>query len=164
MEERAIGTTVRASNEQGFINLIELAVHILETRPRNAATTFAVRCLLREASLKAAKKDGQRARFISRAALYWRRNGQQARTVREHIVPLGEVIRLTATKTPTVKELAAAVEECRYVAIITKNEDRRLVSAGLKDCMPEGWDGVDKHARYLVARIQLQDCPPDIKY
>lgn len=155
--------TLRATNEQGFMNLIELAVHILETRPRNAATTYAVRCIVREASRKAAKKDVRCAHFISRPALYWCRQGQKERTVLEHIVPLAGVIQSTAIRTPTVKELADAVTASRYLAIIMSDEDDRLTEAGLKEQMPDDWDGVDIHARYLVAGIQLFDCPADIK-
>ncbi len=40
-----LAKTQRATNDEGFTNLIELAVHLLSNRPRNAATTFAVRCV-----------------------------------------------------------------------------------------------------------------------
>lgn len=155
--------TIRSTNEQGFLNLIELAVHILKTRPRDAATTFAVRCLVREATLKAAKKDGTRAHYISRAALHYRKIGQSENTIREHIVPVSEALKLTMEGVPSVEALAAAVEGARYVAIITKKEDRRLAEAGLKKTMPEDWDGDDVFARYHHVGITLKPCPPHIK-
>lgn len=159
----ASAKTIRATNEQGFTNLCELALHILATRPRNAATTYAVRQIIREASLKAAKMDGTRAHFITEKALHYRALGQNERTIREHIVPISEALRPTRDKVPTLDELITVAKKSRLVAIITKEEDALLATAGLKKKMPDGWDEEDPFARYTHAGIELKPTPDHIK-
>lgn len=155
--------TIRATNEQGFMNLCELALHILTTRPRNAATTYAVRQIIREASLKAAKMDGTRAHFITAKALHYRALGQNERTIREHIVPISEALRPTRDKVPSLEELVTAAMKSRLVAIITKEEDALLTKEGLKTNMPNDWDEEDPFARYSRVGIELKPTPDHIK-
>jgi hypothetical protein len=154
--------TIRATNEQGFRNLCELALHILATRPRNAATTYAVRQIIREASLKATKMDGRRAHFITAKALHYRALGQNERTIREHIVPISEALRPTRDKVPSLEELVAAAMKSRLVAIITE-EDALLAKEGLKTNMPNDWDEEDPFARYSRVGIELKPTPDHIK-
>lgn len=40
-------------------------------------------------------------------------------------------------------------------SIVTEEEDNRLTSLKLKDCMPSDWDGKDSFARYKKAGIEL---------
>jgi len=40
-------------------------------------------------------------------------------------------------------------------AVVTRAEDQRLNSLGLRSRMPAGWDGMDPFARYRVAGIEL---------
>lgn len=161
--EPASSKTIRATNAQGFMNLIELAVHILKTRPRDAATAYAIRCLIREATLKAAKEDKTRVHFITRAALHYRKIGQNENTVREHIIPVSVAMRPIRDKVPGVEELAEAVKNSRLVAIITNKEHARLDKAGLRKKMPEDWDEKDPFARYAHVGIKLRPSPEDIK-
>jgi hypothetical protein len=159
----AISKTIFATNEQGFMNLIDLTLHILRTRPRNAATTYAVRCLTREASLKAAKMDKTRVHFITTNALHYRDKGQNENTIREHIVPISEALRSTKHKVPSVEELVVAVKNSRLVAIITKEENALLDKAGLNKKMPDDWDERDPFARYAHVGIKLMPAPDHIK-
>lgn len=47
-------------------------------------------------------------------------------------------------------------------ALITADEERRLAEHGLSDEMPDGWDGLDRYARYDQCRISLgEDGPID---
>jgi hypothetical protein len=41
------------------------------------------------------------------------------------------------------------------VALITIPEDRLLYAAGLRDRMPDEWDGIDPFARYRLGGISL---------
>ncbi|KZC41041.1 hypothetical protein RHOFW510R12_14795 [Rhodanobacter sp. FW510-R12] len=142
--------TTRSTNEEAFWHLIELAVHLLNERPPNSATTYAVRELVRKATEKAAKlplTSGPYTRYISDAGAQTVKTG--AVPVKDHIVPIAYVIDLcTRYLPPSVEELAERVKFCRATAVISTEEDQALRKAGLVKCMPDDWDGVNPLARY----------------
>jgi len=76
--------------------------------------------------------------------------------VHEHVIPKGIVIerllKLPNKTADSVNELM--VKYCKG-AVITKDEDARLNSLGLRSKMPTGWDEKDVWARYRYAGIVL---------
>lgn len=83
----------------------------------------------------------------------------QPRLVGEHVYPMKLRIadwyeRLDNHDVPTAAEIAADLLATPW-AIITKEEDRRLTQAKLRDRMPEDWDGHDLWARYRHREVSL---------
>lgn len=88
-----------------------------------------------------------------------RANDPQPRLVGEHVYPMKLRIaewyeRLDNHDVPTAAEIAADLLATPW-AIITKEEDRRLTQAKLRDRMPEDWDGHDLWARYRHREVSL---------
>ena len=86
----------------------------------------------------------------------WEIRSQQKMLVHEHVIPRNIVIQrlldLSIATASSVNELLASL--CRG-AVITKHEDARLDSLGLRSKMPAGWDETDVWARYKLAGIAL---------
>jgi len=87
----------------------------------------------------------------------WAIQGQQNMLVHEHIIPKSIVIqrllRLPTATTSSVNQLLTSY--CKG-AVITRDEDARLNSHGLRSKMPTGWDEKDAWARYKHAGIVLR--------
>lgn len=86
------------------------------------------------------------------------------RLTHEHTVPLNllaeKVLNLESDDRKPIREVFG--EYCR-AAILTKEEDGRLNSAGLRSVMPPGWSfGDNILARYSHVGIKL--CPPSLNY
>jgi hypothetical protein len=87
----------------------------------------------------------------------WEIQGQQNMLVHEHIIPKSIVIqRLLALSTATTDSVNQLLTSYCKGAVITRDEDARLNSHGLRSKMPTGWDEKDVWARYTYAGIVLR--------
>lgn len=148
------------SNEQGVQNLCEVASMILKNMPVNAATTFAVRTVIREAVNKSnpdykGNNNKRNVRFVSDAARPFLTI--QGPTVSEHIIPISVLLnsKIYAASNPITETVAliGLVRQYSNMALITHEEDARLRQAKLQSKMPDDWDGVDVFARYKAVGI-----------
>ncbi len=72
----------------------------------------------------------------------------------EHAVPRRYLIeRLMNLGQPTLSEVSAMLSELCVGVVVTRAEDARLTSTGLRKRMPEDWDGKDVLDRYRAAGI-----------
>jgi hypothetical protein len=86
----------------------------------------------------------------------WEIRGQQNMLVHEHIIPKSIVIqRLLELPTATTSSVNQLLESYCKGAVITRNEDARLNSHGLRSKMPTDWDEKDVWDRYKNAGIVL---------
>ncbi len=148
------------NNSQGIRNLCEVASVILKSMPVNAATTFAVRTVIREAVNKSSpsykgNNNKRNVQFVSDAARPFLTS--QGPTVSEHIIPISVLLnsKIYARAEPTIdtEGLIQLVAQYSTMALITNEEDARLRQAKLQSSMPEDWDGVDMFARYKAIGI-----------
>ena len=85
----------------------------------------------------------------------------------EHMVPKGKYIfnriKEEAKKNISDDELQKLIYELvdkyYYVALITKDEHKKLSNKGYKQKMPEDWDGESIKARYQKSRINIKRNP-----
>lgn len=76
--------------------------------------------------------------------------------VYDHAVPFIYLQRrLLALETVDEPSIRALLQQFNLIALITKDEDQMLKSAGLNKNMPRGWDGNDPLARYREMGIEL---------
>lgn len=76
--------------------------------------------------------------------------------VYDHAVPFIYLQRrLLALETVDESSILALLHQLNLVALITKDEDKILKSAGLNQSMPKDWDGSDPLARYRKIGIEL---------
>ncbi len=75
----------------------------------------------------------------------------------EHVVPQMVIVKMLMDMEDIDKK---SIEEllCKYfhVLVVTKEEDKRLRSSGLRSTMPDDWDGENVWARYDVVGIDRQ--------
>jgi hypothetical protein len=76
----------------------------------------------------------------------------------EHVVPVGVVLSILLRNgtRASVTEIEKLIHRFSVVAIITRDEETLLTAAGLKNKMPEGWNGRDVWARYKA--VGLYEC------
>lgn len=151
------------NNEQGIKNLCEVASMILKQMPVNAATTFAVRTVIREAANKSntnykGNNNKRNVRFVSDAASPFLTS--QGPTISEHIIPISVLLnsRIYAASNP-ITDTAALIQlvsQYSNMALITDEEDALLRQAKLQSKMPDDWDGVDIFARYKAVGIVVR--------
>ncbi len=89
----------------------------------------------------------------------WRIRDQRKMLVHEHVIPKSIIIQRLIALAP--KATAGSVNEllttyCKG-AVITKEEDNRLNTKGLRSKMPAGWDETDVWARYTQAAINIRE-------
>lgn len=76
--------------------------------------------------------------------------------VYDHAVPFIYLQRrLLALETVDEPSIRALLQQLNLIALITKDEDKILKSAGLNRSIPEDWDGKDPLARYQEMGIEL---------
>jgi hypothetical protein len=93
-------------------------------------------------------------KYWSKAA--WRLRGGDEKLVHEHLVPKKEIIgQLVQLKNPSPESVREVLERFCIGVVVTAEEDQRLNKLGLRAKMPEGWDGQDPWARYVVAKIKV---------
>lgn len=73
--------------------------------------------------------------------------------------PLGGSRSMRAVGMVTAAQIMDVVRELTFCVEITKCEDGRLSGAGLRDRMPDDWDGRNRLARYECADIKLAPDP-----
>ena len=155
---------MRVDNQTGIGNLCEVARHILNTMPVNAATKFAVRTVLREAVNKSnpeykGNNNRKNCRHASACAVALLGDAQAA-LVSDHAIPLSLLLEEVYDRPGIMlEELVGLVGKYSVMVLITKAEDARLAQAGLKKKMPGGWDGQDALARYRHVDIELRTNP-----
>jgi hypothetical protein len=77
--------------------------------------------------------------------------------VHEHVIPKGIVIkRLLELPDKTADSVNELMAKYCIGAVVTKAEDDRLNSRGLRSKMPDGWNEDDVWARYKEAEILLR--------
>ena len=81
----------------------------------------------------------------------------------EHIVPKKVIIdKILALKSPTKPKVNEILERYCIGCVVTRDEDKKLIKAGLRSAMPGNWDGVDPWARYKnvgIKVVELHDVP-----
>ena len=154
--------TTRVSNQIGIRNLCEVASLVLRTMPVNAATTFTVRTLMREAVNKSnpsyrGNDNKKNVRFVSAAAVP--HLGQKGPVVAEHLIPISVLLnsRLYVAMDPVVEtdDLVRLVKQYTNMALISVEEDALLRKHRLQSKMPANWDGADLFARYRAVGIKV---------
>ncbi|MCG9084270.1 hypothetical protein [Laribacter hongkongensis] len=100
--------------------------------------------------------------YYSAGAIAAIKNNVNSDLIYEHIVPKAKYI-----QNPCIEKARSSTEGvsyefvfdlvCKYwkIAIITKDEDKKLTEAKLGIKMPDGWDGVNVLARYEEVGISL---------
>lgn len=91
---------------------------------------------------------------------WWSENAllQQTELRHEHAVPRRVLIeRLMGLRLPTGGEISSVLSELCVGVVVTRAEDARLTSVGLRKRMPDDWDGKDALARYRAAGINAVD-------
>jgi hypothetical protein len=153
------GCPMRVGNVPNAVhvrNLCEVASLILQKMETNAATKSVVRDVLRAAA-DAVNRDRSKKRLISENAGAARANGLHKGQPKDHAVPLAvmlEEIEIKGVK--DVDGLIDVVTRFAVVVEISKDEDKRLREAGLKDQMPRDWkEGGDLFARYRHVGIKI---------
>lgn len=78
----------------------------------------------------------------------------------EHAIPVAVLIKQLKKKfkNPSYDEIAEHLTKQYHIYCVTKDEDDDL-NKGLKDKMPEDWDGIDPLARYKKAGIEIAYVP-----
>ncbi|WP_336368141.1 hypothetical protein [Marinobacter sp. C2H3] len=80
----------------------------------------------------------------------------KGKLVYDHAVPFIYLQRhLLALETVDEPSIRALLQQLNLIALITKDEDQMLKSAGLNKSMPQDWDGKDPLARYREMGIEL---------
>jgi hypothetical protein len=150
------------SNQERARNFCTIASFILKGMPRNHATNFAVREVLRKAVTYSCPgyKGGDSKRNVKYVSLEAERALQDRAGAREvdHVVPQGILIkRVYEERIYEIESLMQLVSDPPYsvTALITKAEHQKL-SGKLKKAMPAGWDGQDDLARYKQVGIRLK--------
>jgi hypothetical protein len=94
-------------------------------------------------------------KYWSEAA--WKIREQQDSLVHEHVMPKSLVIQRLLGLFPNATESSVNQLLDTYCkgAVITKHEDARLNSQGLRSKMPTDWDEADVWARYKCVGIAL---------
>jgi len=73
----------------------------------------------------------------------------------EHVVPTMVIVNiLMDLEKPTRRVVKEILQKYFHVLLVTKEEDRKLVVAGLRSTMPGDWDGENIWARYEVVGIE----------
>jgi len=152
----------RVSNEVGIRNLCEVASVIQRTMPVNAATTFTIRTLMREAVNKSnpsyrGNDNKKNVRYVSSAAVP--HLAQKGAVVAEHLIPISVLLnsRLYAAVDPIVETdaLVRLAKQYANMALISVDEDALLRKHKLQSKMPANWDGADLFARYRAVGIEV---------
>jgi hypothetical protein len=140
----------------------ELAADLLKMQPRNAATSYAIRTILRAAINKSCpnyhgNNNKKNVRYQSLSAAKASKENQSDQTVVDHAMPVAHLLEHIRTHNLTdANELFTLVPKYSIMVLITKEEHRRLEKDhDLKKTMPVGWDGQDILARYRTAGIEL---------
>lgn len=95
-----------------------------------------------------------------KGCLYWSKNAKRAKDgeplIHEHVVPR-KIIRdkLFSIKNPTKIKVRNILKTYCIGVVVTKTEDKKLTTEGLKSKMPEDWEGKDIWARYSKSKIKL---------
>ena len=157
---------IPVSTEQGIRNLCDVATHILRTMPINAATTYAVRTVIREAVNKSnanyrGNVNNRNVRYASAAARpYLHSKGP---TISEHVIPISVLLnnRVYTVCNPVrdTDGLMQILSQYAEMALITTQEDALLRQASLHNKMPDNWDGNDSFARYKAVGIEVSTVP-----
>ena len=91
----------------------------------------------------------------------WSENASQARKdklIHEHVVPKKIIIdTLFNLSSPTGAAVKDILSKFCLGVIVTKEEDQRLNTMGLRSKMPDDWDGSDPWARYVAAGIKCKE-------
>lgn len=160
--EYTMKKATRVNNEQGIRNLCEVASVLLTSMPVTAATTFAVRTVLREAVNKSnanyrGNNNRLNVRYVSAGARALQ--NPQGSTVAEHMLPISVLLNthVYADVNPAhdTDALVRLVGQFSTMALITHEEDARLRAAKLQSSMPQDWNGADLFARYTAVGIEV---------
>ena len=152
---------MKVNNATGIRNLCEIAAHLLQTMPVNAATKFAVRTLLREAVNKSCpgyrgNDNKKNVRYVSLAARQALKHGKGP-VIADHAVPLSVLLdKVYRRKKIDTDQLVRLVSAYSCMVLITRDEDTCLRNAGLVKSMPPDWDTKDVLARYSHAGIRIR--------
>lgn len=80
----------------------------------------------------------------------------RAQVVKEHAVPQQVIVNMLENMpNPTRRKVRNLLTKLWRVTLVTREEDERLRSLGLRFKMPDDWDGKDPWARYKAAGIKL---------
>lgn len=94
------------------------------------------------------------AQYLSRSAVSL--SFGDRKLVYDHAVPFVYLQRnLLALEVVDESSIRVLLEQFNLIALITKDEDQLLNSAGLNRRMPKGWDGNDPLARYKEVGIEI---------
>jgi hypothetical protein len=100
------------------------------------------------------KNKDRVAKFRSRSAVGVRRGDGALRC--DHAVPFkylqDELLKLSNV---TVETIRPVLDRYGVTVLITGDDDQRLNKAGLRNKMPDGWNGLDPLARYKAVGIEL---------
>lgn len=109
---------------------------------------------------KGVRGDNSSIIFSAKAKSLWQENeraGIRPKTgiVIEHAVPRLAIHQvLSRSKRPSKKFISNTLDSMIVRVAVTKVEDDNLNKLGLRQCMPENWDGIDTMARHRAAKIR----------
>ena len=153
---------MRVDNSIGIRNLCAVALHLRQTMPKNSATNFAIRTVLREAINKSnpgykGNINRRNCAYLSLAAEALLAANPGARLVADHAIPVSLSLReFEGLEQPSLDAVVALVARYAVMVLITLDEDARLRAAGLVKAMPSDWDGQELLARYRQVGIPIK--------
>jgi hypothetical protein len=109
---------------------------------------------------KGVKGDNSQIVFSSAAKSLWQKNEREgikpkSGIVIEHAIPRLEIYAALSKQKKTSKtSISNTLEKMIIRVAVTKEEDTKLNKLGLRQRMPDGWDGIDPLARHRAAKIQ----------
>lgn len=115
------------------------------------------------------KGDNSKIIFSRKAMKLWLENEKNGKKnlksgiVIEHAVPRLEIYTALSKIKKLSKKSISDILECMLIRVaVTKDEDAGLNRLGLRQKMPEDWNGVDCMARHLKAKIKHVEWQPKI--
>ncbi len=148
-------------NEIYFDKYCDIASWLLSRQDiENPAVKSVIRHTIREAINHATDLPGhdnkKGAGLVSEAAARQIERGCLTDLVGEHVVPISVIgKKLVGMRPLAAEDIKRELKAFSKRAVITKEEDDRLRTAGLVKQMPQGWDGVSWTARYDAVGISL---------
>lgn len=119
-------------------------------------------------SPRGVKGDNSKVIFSEKAMKLWLKNERdgkknlKAGLVIEHAVPRLEIYGALSKVKRLSKKSISDILDCMIVRVaVTKEEDVGLNKLGLRQRMPEDWNGVDCMARHIMANIKHVEWQPE---
>lgn len=113
------------------------------------------------------KGDNSKIKFSAKAKLLWQKNEKEGRKpksgiVIEHAIPRLEIYTaISKQRRISENSISSALENMIIRVAVTEDEDKEPNRLGLRQKMPDDWDGKYPIARHQAANIRYVDWLPE---